>query len=211
MSTATFVKSDTSTKGTWYNGTTPVYGGDGYGVFGQGGTSSGTFTPGGAADHLNYPAYATVTIGGGTSGYCWVNPSSDARALLYAPPQSPQPSGTEAAYYASPSFTLDISDGSNHQISLYFCDYDFNNSRAQTITITDDNNGNAQLDQRSISSFSNGIWLVWDVSGKVTFTFAETSGANAVVSGIFFDPAPATPAVFPPFVSRPRFEPAFYE
>jgi hypothetical protein len=45
------------------------------------------------------------------------------------------------------------------------------------------------LDTRTISSFHNGIYLSWNVSGHVRFRVTCLSGANAVVSGLFFDSA----------------------
>ena len=38
-----------------------------------------------------------------------------------------------------------------------------------------------------MSSFSGGEYLVWDVSGNVTFKITKVAGVNAVLSGIFFD------------------------
>lgn len=49
---------------------------------------------------------------------------------------------------------------------------------------------NAVLDTRSVSSFVNGEYVVWNISGHVTIHVACTGGPNAVVSGIFFGPVP---------------------
>src|SRR5262249_30684174 len=48
------------------------------------------------------------------------------------------------------------------------------------------------LDSRSISAFSSGGWVVWNLSGHVTLRLTTTAGPNAAVSGIFFSP-PAAP------------------
>ena len=212
MSTATFLKSDATTNGTWYSGTvsshTFVYGSDGFGLP----DPNNRF----GSNNPKWPAYATITLGGDTLVE-WAFGSSNVRAVEYPPPGTSTGSDSQriaSAWFANTSFTVDIQDGSLHQIALYFLDWDgFGGGRNEQIQITDDNNGNAVLDTRSVSGFeAAGKWLVWTVSGKVTFTITNlNSSSNAVLSGIFFDPAPATPAVFPPFVSRPRFEPALYE
>lgn len=200
MSTATFQKTDTTTQGTWYASGKTVYGGDGWDI-----ADYGTSNP-------NIPAYATLTISG-ASVSAWTTSTSDVRGLEYPPVGTSNGSDTNriAAVWFNPSgtnFTLDIQDGSTHQVALYFLDWD-NAGRALTVTITDDLNGNVQLDSRSLSSFNNGVWLVWRVSGKVTFTITQTAGPNAVVSGIFFDTPIGT--LFPPIVSRPKIHPAYYE
>ena len=45
------------------------------------------------------------------------------------------------------------------------------------------------LDTRSISDFTGGVYLQWNVSGDVVITVTRTAGANAVVNGLFIDPA----------------------
>lgn len=209
MSTATFLKSDTTTQGTWYNGTTPIYGSDGCGIIGQGSNvSNSSITP--SQGYFNYPAYATVSVAGETC-YCWIDGTSAASDLEYGPPGTSNGTDSKrvaAAWFSTTAFTVDIQDGNTHQIALYFLDYS-NQGREQTIQITDDNNANAVLDTRTLSSFSNGVWLVWSVSGKVKITFTPVTGPNAVLSGIFFD-TPAA-AIFAPILCRPRFEPAHYE
>ena len=49
----------------------------------------------------------------------------------------------------------------------------------------------AVLDSRTVSSFSGGQYLVWDLSGNVTFRISDLTGSNAVLSGLFFDSPPA--------------------
>ena len=47
------------------------------------------------------------------------------------------------------------------------------------------------LDTRSISSFHNGVYLTWTISGSVIFKVVNTGPSNAVISGYFFEPAAA--------------------
>jgi hypothetical protein len=43
------------------------------------------------------------------------------------------------------------------------------------------------LDAHTIGDFGNGVYLVWNVKGNVTFRVAsEIPGSNAVLSGVFF-------------------------
>jgi hypothetical protein len=44
---------------------------------------------------------------------------------------------------------------------------------------------NTLLDSRSVSSFVNGQYLVWNLSGHVIVKITNTS-SNAVLSGLFF-------------------------
>ena len=48
------------------------------------------------------------------------------------------------------------------------------------------------LDSRSVANFSNGIYLVWNVSGHVKVTITASSELNAVISGVFFGENSAT-------------------
>ncbi len=64
---------------------------------------------------------------------------------------------------------------------------------AQTIQLFDTVSG-VQLDSRSIANFSNGVYLVWNASGRVTIKVTRNAGSNAVLSGLFFDPE--VPAFF---------------
>ena len=44
------------------------------------------------------------------------------------------------------------------------------------------------LDTETLSSFVNGAYEVWTVSGHVKITITNLAGPNAVFSGLFFDP-----------------------
>jgi hypothetical protein len=104
----------------------------------------------------------------GQSSYVWLaSPaSSDVRALEKAA-SSDRIAGTMVA---GSSFTVDVNltDGKTHQLALYCLDWE-NAARAETISISDATTGFV-LDSRSISSFVNGEYLVWNISGHVTIT-----------------------------------------
>ena len=165
--TATFVKTDMTTQGTWMG----TYGADGYNVAGA------------TTKNPSYPSYATVTASG-YSSYTWSANTTDVRALQ-------NPSGTgriAAAWYASTSFTVDVNltDGQAHDIALYALDWD-HRGRSEKITISNATTGSV-LDTETLSSFVNGAYEVWTVSGHVKITITNLAGPNAVLSGLFFDP-----------------------
>ena len=91
--------------------------------------------------------------------------------------------------YATTSFSIDVKmyDTAVHQISLYALDWD-QSGRSERIDVLDAATGKT-LDSRTISSFQNGVYLSWAVRGHVHVVVTALTG-NAVVSGLFFDPAP---------------------
>jgi uncharacterized repeat protein (TIGR01451 family) len=160
--TASFVAADTKTQGTWHG----VYGLDGYSV---------------ANDSQSIPSYASFAVQNQLN-YTWAASTTDPRAL-----QTGSGSGRIAAtwYGNSPfSFDINLTDGNTHQFALYAVDWDVN-GRTETIQVVDANT-NAVLDTRALSSFSNGVYLVWNFSGHVRINVVWTGGVNAVVSGVFF-------------------------
>ncbi len=166
---AAFVKLDTNTMGSWKT----VYGNDGYNL--QGATPA-------------LPAYAQVAVNGAAT-YPWSGSTADIRAL-----QMPVGGGRFAAtWYQSPSFSFDVNltDGNTHQFAMYALDYD-SEGRIERIDISDATTG-AVLDTRSLSGFTNGEYAVWNLSGHVTVRLTLLAGGNAVVSGLFFDPAGQSP------------------
>jgi hypothetical protein len=163
-STATFVKADTTHQGNW----TGVYGAQGYNVIGA---------------SARYPAYAVVTPSG-QSTKTWSRKTTDVRALV-----NPAGGRIAAAWYSASSFSVNVyvTDGQTHQIALYVMDWN-NAGRSERIDVL--NSAGQVLDSRTVSTFRNGQYLVWNVTGNVTFRITCLAGPNAVLSGIFFD-APA--------------------
>jgi len=164
---AAFVKTDTTPQGSWKG----VYGSQGYNVF---------------EDTVSYPAYVTVTPAG-KADYTWANPTSDPIAL-----QKPLSSTDRiaATWYTFGSFTVDLNftDGAQHQLAVYCLDYYTGGGRTQTLSILDGVT-NAVLDSRNVTSFQNGKYLVWNLTGHVILQVTNTGPINAVISGLFFDPA----------------------
>jgi hypothetical protein len=86
------------------------------------------------------------------------------------------------------SFSIDINltDGLTHQVALYCLDWDGVNTRAERIDVLDPVTG-LVLATSSMSTYSAGQYLVWNLSGHVTLRVTRTAGQTAVVSGLFFN------------------------
>ena len=161
-SAASFVGSNGSSRGNW----SQVSGADGYSI------SQGS---------ASVPSYARVSLGGNLN-HTWAGSTADSRAL-----QKPGSADRLAAtWYSSTSFTVDVSltDGQTHRVSAYFLDWD-RLGRVQTVEVLDATTG-AVLDARTVSDFSGGTYLTWDLSGSVRIRVTNAGGLNAVLSGLFF-------------------------
>jgi uncharacterized delta-60 repeat protein len=160
-----YIGSDTTTKGNWRG----VYGADGYNVLGS---------------SFKYPTYLQLTPIG-KSDWVWNNTTTDARALSTADGTSRE----AGCWYSSGGFAIDlrITDGATHRLAIYLCDWDFAN-RSETVELLNGDTG-AVLQSQTISGFSGGQYLVWDFKGHVQLRFTRLAGPNAIVNGLFFQPA----------------------
>ena len=159
-----FLGTDTTTQGNWKG----VYGADGADVIG---------------DSMATPAYAALTPVG-QSSWTWDGAPTAT--------QAPQRAGTgrvAATWYADSSYTMDLNltDGAAHKVSLYALDYD-RIGRSERIDILDPATG-ALLDSQNVSSFVGGQYLSWKLKGHVQIRVTNTGSRNAVLSGVYFDPA----------------------
>ena len=162
--TAALISRDTTTEGNWIG----TYGTQGYDIIGNA---------------ASLPSYATVTPSG-QSSYTW-GATTDPRGLQDA-------GGTgriAACWYSGTSFTVDVNltDGQTHDLELYFVDWD-STGRGEQVQISSASSG-VVLDTETISSFHSGLYLDYQVSGNLLIKFTRTSGANALLSGLFLDPA----------------------
>jgi len=183
----TFVGLDAATQGSWEG----KYGTDGYAI---------------ANSNQSLPSYAVFTPAN-QSNYTWSASTSDPRA-----PQTVTPAGRIAScWYSSTGFSLDLNltDGKSHQVAIYALDWDGNFTRSETVQVVNAST-NAVLDTRTVSSFSNGIYLVWNITGNVRINVTMNAGANAVLSGIFFSTTgtPTASATTSQPVSQPVTTPA---
>jgi hypothetical protein len=145
-----------------------VYGAKGYAV---------------AGDSQSIPNFATFSVSNQNGLWTWITGTSDSRAL-----QTGNNSGRIAAawYKNHESFVIDVNftDSQSHGFALYAVDWD-SQGRSESIQILDAVTGQI-LDTEMISNFSNGIYLIWNISGHVTINITDDVGANAIVNGVFF-------------------------
>lgn len=163
-----FVKTDTTTKGTW----TGVYGSQG------GAINSNSGGP-------TFPTYATVAIADSRDNI-WAATTADVRALQVSSGSSNR---SATCWFSSTSFSIDVNltDGQSHQVALYALDWDHKGAagRMERIDLLDAGTGST-LNSQTVTSFGTGKWLVWNVSGHVKFVVTNVAGKdnNAVISGI---------------------------
>jgi uncharacterized delta-60 repeat protein len=165
---AVFVGADSSTAGSWKG----KYGGDGYAVF---------------EDSSNPPAYVRVTPLG-KSDWTWQDSTPQPPALQ----RTTTSARIAACWYSATSFTIDLvfTDAQPHQVAAYFLDWDAKGRRA-LVEVTDGATG-LILDSRTVTSFTGGTYLVWNLSGHVKISITNQGPENAVMSGLFFGSAGGT-------------------
>jgi hypothetical protein len=154
---------------------------------GTGGSWKGTFGSEGymiVADTQSIPAYAGLTSSGRRPIY-WAYTTTDPAALQ----RGGSDSRLAAAWSSATSFDViyTASTTDPHRVSIYCLDWDALN-RVQRIDVLDTTTG-ALLDSRTVSAFGDGVYHIWQVRQSVTFRVSNTGGADAVISGVFFDGA----------------------
>lgn len=163
VGSAAFIGQDTTTQGAWHG----VYGADGYAI---------------NSDATSLPSYAQFSTS--ALSFIWEQPSTDVRAL-----QNHNNSSRQATtWYNNPSFSMavNLTDGNTHRVSVYCLDWDSSGGvRSQTVQVNDANSG-MLLDTRTLSSFTTGTYLSWNITGSVVISATKLSGSNAVISGVFF-------------------------
>ena len=184
---------DTGTEGSWWSSEGYVYGSMGYVL-----CAWNNFTD---LVSLNGSYVSSVTPNG-QSDFWWagasqansapINPATNTRAA--------------ACWYTSSNFTAQIAlnnpnDGVAHRVAVYCLDWD-NAGRIETVDLENPSTGTSLLSGGpvTVSSFSNGKWVVFTCYGNVMLKMTNTSG-NAVISVIAFDNV-STPTCAAPTITR---------
>ena len=191
-----FIGDDWDTRGDWVG----KYGEDGYFILANE-----------ISDHI--PAYATVdTFNGSKDGAPWIHVwyddsdgnrvdsngieieegSSDWLGALYVDKEK---SSRAAACYGDGTslyIVVDVGDNSKY-VSIYSICWKYN-ARTMEINVYDEND-NLLVDALPLGQFSNGAYLTFKISGKVTFEYKHIGGGNSVYSGIFFDSVEESPVI----------------
>lgn len=118
--------------------------------------------------------------------------STDPRALtknVY----SYSPTERIASYFQAVNYVellLQARDTNPHRVALYFCDYE-NAGRSVTVQAIDGDTGTV-LNTQSLSSYSDGVYLVYRYQGKIRFrvTNNRPSVPTATVNAVFWGGTP---------------------
>ena len=125
----------------------------------------------------------------GYGGWTWADPTSDVRGL-----QKPNPSVDRAAstWYNTTPWTIAVNTSTTRQVAFYFVDWGGQGFQTKVEVL----DGANVVDTRTVSgtNYTNGEYLVYRVTGNLTFRFTALS-YNAAVSGMFFDPGFTQPSV----------------
>jgi len=169
-STATFVTEDRTTQGNWIN----TYG------------TPSFYAPGLAATNLPSNAKVSTT---GAQFTLWSARTNLAAALLK--PLVPGETNLTAldrhaaAWTAPASFSILLErPDTARRLAIYCLDLGTGGARSQRIDLVDTNTGFA-LDSLTLTSFTNGVYAVWDITGTVRVNVTRLAGPSATVSAFF--------------------------
>jgi hypothetical protein len=79
---------------------------------------------------------------------------------------------------------VDITDGQTHQVALYMLDWE--GGRIQSVDVLEAET-NKLVGTWTVSNFTQGQYMVWQLSGHVRFRIKRQARYNGVFSGIFFN------------------------
>src|SRR5205807_1843216 len=140
-----------------------------------------------AQHSISVPPYASFNTAGAVNLNLLDLWSTDPRALLKPNPSYSSNERVESYFHTPTSmdFLIGSNDAQTHRLALYFCSYQ-NEQRLETLQVLDTATG-AVLDSRQLTAdqMQNGIWLVYNYSGNVTFRVINNlpSTPTAAVSG----------------------------
>jgi hypothetical protein len=113
--------------------------------------------------------------------WTWAERTDEPRAL------AAEGTGRIAACRYAGELVLDVEVlAKSRRVTLYYVDWDRQRAK-QTFSVR--NEDGTPLDQREVGKLAGGCYLTWEVRGRVQITIGHTGGPNAVVSGLFIDPA----------------------
>lgn len=174
---------DDKTGGNWGG----VYGRDGYVLFDYDGNGT---------NREQLPSYVqSMTCRAGTYTQ-WAHDVSDARAL--ASNEHNEGARNAATYYNRCTVLVDIRLKQPHpyRLAVYAVDFD-HQDRQQGVDIYNLPGLTLAAPTQAVRKFQDGKYVIFDCRDSVRVRFDNIRGANAVVSGIFFDPASAQQATEP--------------
>ena len=174
-------KTDTATHGDWGG----KYGRDGYVLFSYDGAGK---------DRVQLPSYVRSVTSFLTQprerDATWALQTDDRRAL--APDPSNVIPRNAGCTYADVTFHLDVDVKTNtaYSLALYFLDWD-KKGRQTTVQVFDLKTLDLIAPIEMVSDYADGKYLVYRCDRPVRLRIDHVRGDNAVISGLFFDPASA--------------------
>jgi hypothetical protein len=156
---------DTETGGNWPN----KYGTEGYSL---------------PSRDAALPSFVELSLEG-ADPWTWSDQTDDPHALLSD--KTGDLRQARAWYGDAITLHANVYDTNLHALSLYFLDYD-SGSRAQKIELL--GSDGTLRDKFTLDSFQSGRYLTLGIQGEIQIRITRTDGPNALLSGIFLDPAP---------------------
>lgn len=174
-----FVKEDSKTSGNWGG----VYGSEGYMLFNYGQGDKGEL-PG-------YVEFARCTRG--ATG-AWPTDGKDARVL--SPDRTNEGARVAGFFRNHPPIMagttayveIKLREPRKFRVALYALDFE-KQQRRQAYEIIDFETGDLVAPVQVLKGYENGKYIVFECDRSVKIRFIQMRGDNAVVSGVFFDPA----------------------
>lgn len=178
--TATFVREDAATQGSWKG----FYGSEGRWVINSYIYCPDNFSFNCALWTRDIPAYARFLdpfVYDAWTWKVWTISTTDLRALQNVGNSGRTASSLLGSRYASEQVGwLTFLDGAAHRVALYCLDWE-TNCPSQTIDILDA--GDNVIDSRTVSDFTGGKYLVWDLSGDVKIRLPGQGRLAAIFFG----------------------------
>lgn len=181
------VREDAVTGGNWGG----VYGSEGYVLCNYLGNRSDKRSLPSYVSSVSYSIWAAEP----PPAAVWNSSTTDTRAL--SADATNQGARKAACYYTegtrgirnSMAVTIRCKETRPYQVALYVVDWD-DQSRSLGVSMHDADTLDLIAPQRVVKDFAGGKYLIYSYNKSVTFRIEEVRGPNAVLSGIFFDPAP---------------------
>lgn len=131
------------------------------------------------------PEGVAVTPSGSTTAYTWQQTSTRKSAL-----QLPDASTRRAStwFASAPAVTVTVPEDATYEMSVYVNSFDMARTQKMTVTRAD---GSLIGPAQSVTDQDHGVWLTYVIDSSVTIAAEKVTGPNAVIGGVFLDPAAA--------------------
>src|SRR6185312_2284949 len=163
---ARLVRTDSTTLGNWKG----VYGTQGEYV---------------AGDSYTAPSFASITSNGST--YVWSSSNTNVQNLLKNS-SSTSRIGSMLYAYGQLQVGVNVTDGRTHQVAFYIPTWNTYTAQYESVAAYNTTTG-ALLSSATVNTGTGGKYVVFNITGNVTFTFGPaSSGYYGVIGGLFLDP-----------------------